>query len=331
MMGLVLLAAGCGFLASPETTGPVVSPFPHDRHLRGLDLTCLDCHPMDAPGEPAMPLRETCEGCHDPAEEKALFARFFKAPSHDPALVQGNWVHAGRQAEEILFQHKQHLAGGQLGCLDCHAGLAAQPAVYARSNMRMARCMDCHKQRVPEKTGCAICHSTINREVKPESHSPAWLRRHGRFAGPNAGAQTAHQCALCHHESACNDCHTTQMPTSHTPHWRSRGHGHMAGIDRSACFTCHNVHQCDQCHRTVKPRDHGPGFGAPKNHHCHSCHLPLNGGDRCHVCHRDAPSHGLAVMPADEDHASPYTNNCTRCHPAIKHPDNGDNCGYCHQ
>ena len=240
-------------------------------------------------------------------------------------------AHAGRQSEEIVFSHQSHVARGT-ACTACHAKVAADEGALAVRRgdllMSMDTCIDCHAATSgPKADDCAGCHSVIRAGVAPPSHHANWTRYHGSVVRGRSSERTD-QCALCHKESECTDCHQIQLPASHNNYWRLRGHGLTASMDRQSCATCHDSDSCQRCHEDIRPQSHVGGFGAPMDRHCLSCHEPLR-STTCGVCHSGTPSHEQATLPPDHTTAM----NCRMCHgqgQPMPHVDNGQSCVTCH-
>ncbi len=313
-------AAGCGILAT-SMLRETVSRFPHSQHLEGAKLACGDCHGT-ASGPATYPPRATCEECHD--RSSAQLAPFFTAEGP-------RWAHAGAQSADIVFDHAAHAARRE--CTACHADVAASQALYAGSAMRMDACTACHNESAAAVRTCAACHRETRVTTRPSTHAGPWTQRHGAHA--DTRGRTADRCSLCHAESACRDCHTTERPRTHTPAWRDFGHGLAAGIERERCLVCHTRDQCDSCHTSTAPRDHRGGFTA-SDAHCMRCHIPFSRDDRCGVCHTSLPAHPPGeAMPGDATHATAAAAQCRACHAGgeedMRHPDNGDDCRYCHE
>jgi hypothetical protein len=167
-------------------------------------------------------------------------------------------------------------------------------------------------------------------DFAPPSHAVHWKREHGRCVRSGSDAMTD-RCSLCHTESSCLDCHRSEPPANHTPFWLQRAHGLTASMDRANCAACHREDSCASCHAETKPRSHTAAFGAPRDTHCVSCHLPLASAG-CSACHRDTQSHALAPpKPSDPVHVRGQ--NCRQCHVPprmLVHADNGDDCNACH-
>jgi hypothetical protein len=323
-LAAALLAAGCHLATTAFRRGEKLSDFPHATHVDDQGLACDRCHPTPAGAAfPGFPARELCADCHD----DELVAPFFARP----------WARAGLQDEEVTFDHARHVAAAPAGdaddrCLACHRDVAESDAILSTMRMSMDACVECHKRRAPQTLECDACHREWRRDSKPPSHRDGWLERHGDVWRADLGAATADRCALCHEHGSCDDCHASMRPRSHTQYWRGRGHGLVAGMDRSRCEVCHRRDTCDRCHSSTRPQNHTASFGAPQNRHCYACHMPVDLGERCGVCHLNAPSHALSdPMPSDAAHTSSTAAQCRACHTGLGHPDNGDDCRYCHR
>jgi hypothetical protein len=321
-LGLALLAfVGCALVRGG---GEDAFAFSHRQHVEVEQLECAMCHEdLALSDEPGMPPLDACELCHaeidaeEPPERQvaALFeAGIFRA------------ARASALDPEVRFSHLGHVEAG-LACGACHAGIEESERVDERVAVSMARCIDCHEER-SQAADCATCHSEIDRDWKPESHDPGWIRAHGPQArmGSRVPAQS---CSLCHDEEACASCHRIEPPRSHTNSFRRKGHGLLASMDRQSCAVCHEPSSCEACHAQALPMSHGGAWGGSLSLHCLGCHTPLE-SNGCNVCHKATPSHALA--PAKPAWHTPAM-NCTQCHGRglpLPHPDNGENCNLCH-
>jgi hypothetical protein len=305
--------------------------FPHRPHVEDEGLECGDCHGQwEESEDPGRPLAAQCALCHAELDaEKPPGLRF-------DALFEGERFRvtaAGRQAEEILFSHRDH-ARRAGDCNACHAVVAADEGrlgeLSADVRLSMERCLACHAAGGgPGREDCAACHAERRAERAPPSHRADWTRFHGTLvrARPEARAE---QCGLCHRPASCESCHQLELPASHTNYWRRRAHGIEASLDRTRCATCHDTDACQRCHEEVRPSNHAGSWGSPRNRHCLSCHEPLR-GESCGVCHGDAGSHVLAT-PLPADHLPGM--DCRQCHgngQPLPHVDNGQLCTSCHR
>ena len=298
--------------------------FSHRIHVTDEGLDCASCHVgAESTDEPGMPKAAQCALCHDDLDAEKPPERQVGALFADKKFAA---AHAGALYDELVFSHQRHVAA-EIECATCHAGIETNEDVLDLSTWRMSACTSCHAERgTPNE--CATCHSTIREDVPPPSHDQLWLRRHGQVVC-NRGDATSDDCSMCHTEASCVSCHLEVPPANHTNHWRMKGHGVTAALDRQSCATCHTEESCASCHAEVQPMSHTAGWGAPRDRHCLSCHIPLQ-GESCFVCHQGTPSHALAT-PKPPDHTPAM--NCRMCHGVgqpLPHVDNGDNCNLCH-
>lgn len=102
---------------------------------------------------------------------------------------------------------------------------------------------------------CSSCHEGSI----PQGHSREFqLADHGPLALANRA-----ECASCHDNTVCQDCHLAHPPTWHSEAFRhpSRGprergeHLRLASARRDSCMECHDAdfqRQCADCHRPVE-------------------------------------------------------------------------------
>ncbi len=323
VLGLLVGTAAC-FVAGWR--GREEPRFSHAVHGEDQGLTCVQCHSGARLAAGAgMPGPQLCQPCHerfdaDKPPDRRL-AAYFDA--------SGRFLRTPRSplSVEVAFSHAAH-ALRDVGCRDCHADLDGGAAVPPTPAARKDQCMQCH-QRAGRSNECAECHREVDRDWVPATHSLQWEHRHGDWLRADPGGLAA-RCDLCHQQSSCQTCHREQLPRDHTHHWRRRGHGLAASIDRSRCSTCHRSDACDRCHESTRPMSHGGTFGAPRSRHCTSCHLPVS-ATGCFTCHKHTPSHTLAA-PLPPGHSPAM--NCRQCHGAgasMPHPDGGHACTACHR
>jgi hypothetical protein len=331
--GLVLAAAACGVHTADSESGPQFPPGPSFDHASHLDkgIECIDCHEdFEDEAEAGMPEWDFCMECHEDLDEEReegkKLADLFMDPDGNP-----RWHNVTKQDEDIIFSHATHVSA-EVECSECHTGIEQSQRVAFDLRQDMDDCMTCHAERETSNE-CATCHVTIGPDWKPPSHSRLWMTLHGqevRMGGAPDGITD--DCALCHTQTMCADCHRTQPPRDHKESWRrGGGHGIAASMDRARCQTCHEVHSCRACHENARPRSHRGSWGGRRSRHClSSCHEPLRpgAGDGCGVCHMGTPSHDRAPAKpgwhtADMD--------CLLCHSPLSHADNGQNCNSCHR
>lgn len=171
---------------------------------------------------------------------------------------------------------------------------------------------------------CNTCHRS---EGIAPNHGALWVKEH-RVAAVKAGAN----CADCHEQSFCLDCHTgggiepdltrslsrrgEYMPKSHRSDWISI-HPVNALDNPQNCYRCHDATFCYDCHSRLKSntlniKSHvktmaGQDFIWNAEHSrearrnlqsCQSCHPE---GDVCLQCHRTGMFPGVSPHPKDWD------------------------------
>jgi len=202
-----------------------------------------------------------CLECHDPSTEISM--RF-----------------------GTLIDHTAHLRLND-SCVSCHAWTAHPEPDADKALLFMGACFDCHGQTdVPEASGeCGVCHPP-EFEQRPVSHEPSgWQNEHGELAKPDQ-----QQCAMCHEESFCLDCHGLEMP--HPTGWEdgASSHGPVAAENRQVCTNCHprDPDFCSMCHHDGFQPKEGPWIDQHPElvvergaSFCLECHDPLY----CYDCH----------------------------------------------
>ena len=61
------------------------------------------------------------------------------------------WVKIHDLADFVYFDHSRHMAAG-LDCVDCHGEIDKMEVVYRKNSLKMAWCLDCHRQPPTENT-----------------------------------------------------------------------------------------------------------------------------------------------------------------------------------
>jgi cytochrome c3-like protein len=334
--GALMLVLACALFLPPEP--PVVkgrvADFPHDLHASDeVGLDCEECH-LDAETEAyaGMPTLDMCWLCHEESTELDKPLQLQLAGFILPGDEEATWSKVTYSAVESNFSHKEHLESGA-ECLDCHDGVDQSKRVSWSWKSSMGDCVSCHEHDsgAAPVEDCVACHAEIDQTTLPANHDGGWTRVHGILTldGPENPDLPNRNCTLCHQKSACDACHTTELPVGHTEGWRLRGHGFSALLDRRKCATCHNEASCDSCHSTVTPKNHRASWGGKTSSHCISCHLPSGSEDTCNACHRGTPSHQLASIRPGPPHPGPGS-DCRSCHIPLNHIDNGQSCTLCH-
>jgi hypothetical protein len=295
--------------------------FSHKTHV-AKKLECAECHKgieeSTAVSKDLFVDMDACVNCHKAKQAKTDCATCHKESAQRIAEGKGPYWPPANHVKTWQQEHGAVAAAG-------------------KPRSRAEQCDLCHgRDAGPGATSCNQCHIS----KKPADHEKIWITMHGQAVRADPGKVTS-RCAFCHEatgfpqESKCLGCHATQPPRDHTQSWRvDAGHGLAAALDRERCEACHTTDSCIACHTSMQPRNHRGGWGAPRDAHCNTCHLPLSLDDPggCGVCHKTTQSHSAAPrMPAQPPHRPDL--QCRQCHngpPHLKHADNGTNCLTCH-
>lgn len=321
---LVTLTVSACLLAPPAE---VRVAFSHAVHVGEKNLACDLCHPGTGTREAAgLAPVEMCARCHDELDQELPAARRLRSAHYDDYKFRRTPV--ATLPADVVFSHRAHAHAADLDCATCHGSIATSDGI-PRPSISKADCMGCHARR-DVSNECDTCHRTVDRTWLPASHDAHWVQAHGAVAQGHATA-SADRCELCHDQRvSCDTCHRETPPADHTQHFRLRGHGTLASIDRSRCATCHHRRDfCQRCHESTPPLDHLAGWGGTSNRHCSSCHFPPSTSG-CATCHQGGAPHPTATpMPAWH---TPVM-NCRLCHVGamLPHPDPGHPCAACHR
>jgi hypothetical protein len=216
------------------------------------------------------------------------------------------------------FNHDDHLEILDNDCQSCHIE-DARDIVPERDT-----CMECHEESFIKDVdyGDVVTHRDSN-----------FVLEHKNFVGIEK-----YECASCHEQAACVDCHVGGIPEemggSVSKEVRMHmsdfivGHPLMAKKDPQSCMNCHEQKYCSDCHTQfaddqLAGESHRKSWsnlltsesGIP-----HSSFSDLS----CQTCHADS------VLPAHEwsdRHARDARKNlasCQTCHSS------GDTCIKCH-
>ena len=215
---VVLMAATSCVLIESWMGEPVA--FSHAMHI-DTGLECADCHGDD--GAPVPAELDTCLMCHediDPEKPVELHAATIMAALQPrPA-----W------SDDVIFGHEPHLDAG-LDCASCHGDIASSDVLPEPALVQgMADCTACHEQQGLVTANCQTCHTELTVETAPDGHGNGWTRMHGTVFR-SGSERTVDDCAMCHSESSCTECHLSEPPVSHNNTWRLRTHGVAASID----------------------------------------------------------------------------------------------------
>jgi hypothetical protein len=219
------------------------------------------------------------------------------SPIPDAACMQCHDPNRRRATSRygLVIKHAEHAARNK-SCVSCHLWSAHPDPKAGRATLMMAQCYNCHGQPAYPKASaeCTVCH-VKDMDLKPETHKTGeWRTAHGKAAKVDRK-----QCAMCHAEKFCTDCHGLEMP--HPLGWArgASGHAVVAKQDRSTCAKCHvgDANLCTMCHHQGYDDKKGPWVGQ------HKFKVRETGAAFCFKCH-DATY-------------------CIRCHTSPPVPSNG--------
>ena len=201
---------------------------------------------------------------------------------HDPART-------GTSRFGVRIKHAEH-AERNNSCVSCHRWTAHPSPVGSRDTAMMALCFKCHGLSEGAKApgACDVCHLK-GLDLRSESHKTGdWKALHG-----DAAKADRKQCAICHVEKFCRDCHGLEIP--HPEGWTSgkTGHSVVAARDRKVCEQCHRgkTNLCSMCHHKGYDGAKGPWVSRhylmvqeTGSAFCMQCHQPTF----CVRCHSNA-------------------------------------------
>ena len=221
------------------------------------------------------------------------------------------------------FDHRAHVEQyvAAAGCGACHVD-GAETIVPAT-----AVCLECHDAEMIE----AVVLPELN------THGPVWALNHGA-----AAKGVAADCAACHEQSDCLDCHkagfaheqgsfSNNLINVHRSDF-SVSHPLAARANANLCYRCHEANSCDQCHDTWRFR--GEDIGSPShrrsfdlgfdNTDIDTIHAGIDNSLTCDACHSGTTMdfHSWSIGHAREARRS--LASCQACHPE------GDTCLKCH-
>lgn len=153
---LALMIGGAGFgyhfLNSPYRTGVGIAvaqplPYSHALHVGELGLDCRYCHTtVETSNRASIPSTESCMGCHAQVAADADALQPVRA-----SLESGHplaWVRVHDLADYVYFNHAVHVRQG-VGCESCHGRIDRMAVVAKAETLRMAWCLDCHRDPAP--------------------------------------------------------------------------------------------------------------------------------------------------------------------------------------
>ena len=226
--------------------------YSHQKHVDEIGVDCTTCHTkVDSSlkgTDNLLPDMETCFQCHDgeSAPNKCTLCH----TNPDEATVAPRITNYSPK-----FPHQTHLQAGEK-CLTCHVGILKATDTAARHLPKMNQCQACHQQKqVSDPLKCQVCH-TSKENLQPITHKLEWKHAHQFAAESNPK-----DCAQCHAQTYCENCHEGKNLTHRThPLNYEWNHAIDAKMNKTQCISCHEDEVfCIQCHQEkhVMPPSHG--------------------------------------------------------------------------
>ncbi len=261
----------------PDPRGPSPLIYPPQRIALRMDhsldahrtLRCVRCHAeagrSDQARDSLIPLESSCAPCHAAELDRG-----------DPTAARCGTCHVGFRDGEppatsdfptarLHFSHRRHVRRG-MRCRTCHAGVERAEIADRRHLPGMRQCLTCHVPAGFSAEGsapgtCGTCHLTEpdgrlrarfeEGDMNPPvwlfdmRHDRDWIVRHRWVAADQGG-----QCATCHEESDCSECHDGRVrPRRIHPGDYLTTHVAQARLDQPRCASCHQISRfCGECH-----------------------------------------------------------------------------------
>lgn len=118
-------------------------PFSHEHHVGQLGLDCRYCHSsVERSPIASLPPTHTCMTCHSELFTSAAML----APVRE-SFAEGKPIHWNRVyqlPDYVYFDHLVHITKG-IGCTTCHGQVQTMPLIRQAASLRMAWCLDCHR------------------------------------------------------------------------------------------------------------------------------------------------------------------------------------------
>jgi len=259
--------------------------FSHKKHTEvggEIELACETCHQIAENGVKfTIPTHNECSSCHSIEEgqpsEACLMCHLRTAKKVQVKKKEEKKF----IIEDIIFSHQIHADIG-FDCDNCHKKIRKITKTPADDIPVMDLCLNCHKEK-KASLECKTCHKKIREGARPKynesserpiSHDSMWGLTHGKDFKDDGRV-----CYQCHQKTACDDCHVTQKPKSHSLTWKQAVHGRFVTMDRNKCAVCHEADFCSRCHQQ-KPTTHFiPNF-IPRHRE-----LARTNARSCIVCH----------------------------------------------
>ena len=252
--------------------------FPHQLHIEDVELTCEECHvgvtDADGPSWDIFPKMDYCAECHEDNTEDGDCSFCHRNPGNLQSY-NNFWKSSG-----LDFSHKKHLAKTD-DCLKCHSYINEDEDATDYPNVwAMSDCQSCH----------------MDMDNGPSSHDLAWKQLHGS----EVNSSTSGNCALCHTNNSCEECHQLQAftPKAHPVDYLL-AHSFDAKAGVTECSTCHEIiEDCYTCHVTNQIM--------PMNHNFHNW-VSTEGGIHIDYAESEAELCATCHIPSEDS-------SCLKCH-----------------
>ena len=294
----------------------------HGAAARGSAANCATCH-----------ARESCERCHvDGAREPAI--RVLGTDARVARLVSGKApvypLPADHHGAQWVLSHGSVARAGIARCATCHARASCEACHIGGGGGAPEIWGEMPDAREATAPGVLLRHARGDGSGV-HVHASGFARAHGAQA-----ASGAEQCASCHVQRFCTDCHAGER-VAHRYHAANfvATHAPQAYSRETDCSSCHSTEAfCRDCHRQT-------GLSAKGNlrstvfhnaqplwlvQHGRAARQDLSSCTTCHQqtycmqCHSDLGSHISPHGPGFDAARMSRTNPrlCLYCH--LKNP-----------
>jgi len=206
----------------------------HGGSARAPTANCATCH-----------ARESCQRCHvDGTREPAI--RALASDARVARLVSGRAgvypMPADHRAAQWAALHGPAARADATRCATCHARASCESCHTGEGARDVLRRMP--DAREATSAGVPPRQAVAQRSVRV--HGAGFARTHGAQAASGAA-----QCASCHAQRFCTDCHAGERVTHryHAANFVST-HAPQAYSRETECSSCHSAEAfCRDCHR----------------------------------------------------------------------------------
>jgi hypothetical protein len=168
-------------------------PFSHKHHAGDLGIDCRYCHTgVETSSYAGVPPTETCMTCHSQiwTDAKLLQPVRDSAKNNKPLV----WQQVTSIPNYVYFNHSAHVNRG-VACISCHGQVEQMPMTYQAVEMKMAWCLECHRQ--PESRLVPTSQVT---QAFPDIHAGNLVDWHTPPLAPLTNQEKARltNCTVCH-------------------------------------------------------------------------------------------------------------------------------------